>query len=215
MGVPQMGFQRNLAPDFGGIDWRSKRDKYKEKRKFRIMILGKITTTVNDIGLRYFADKIAPELIKNLTGEYEVHICGSGTPSPDLASKLSHKNIIFRGFIDDLSNELLSTDVFLIPTPIKLGGRVRVSYAWSAGCCVIAHEANNFGLVEMKNGENAILGKNGKQFTNAIEYLYKNPNEARKMEDASRKAFETYYNDKKWAQLIVDRITSASKDRIN
>jgi len=211
-GLPQMNFLRNLAPDIGGTDWRHEREVKEQGRVFRIMLLGDLNTTVNSVGLRYFSKAVYPALKKVMLSEYEIHICGSGTPPHDIAAELSAPNVYFRGFVDDLREELFLADVLLVPTPIKLGGRVRITYAWSTGICVIAHEANAFGLVEMQHQKNALLGGTAQEIAQSIAKVYEDKEYMRQIQNNGRLTFEEFYADPRWEREFVKIIEDAAID---
>ena len=160
-GLPQCKWLPNIVPDWGGPDWQERRRQQARNGKFKILLVGNILSTANLSGLYLFANETLPVLGRELGDAFEVHICGKGTPPPDLLPKLDRPSVHLRGFVDDIVSELLSSDVYIVPTPIELGIRVRIPYAWSAGCCVISHQANAAGLPGMKHGHNALLAPTG------------------------------------------------------
>jgi hypothetical protein len=168
-GLSHCQYLPNMVPDWGGVDWQERRREQPCNDKFKIVLVGPLQSTPNVTGLYLFANKTLPVLRRELGNSFEVHICGKGTLPPDLVPKLDCPSVHLRGFVDDIVSELLSSDVFLVPTPIKLGARWRIPYAWSVGCCVIAHQANALGLPEIKHGQNALLAPTGKGL--ALEIL--------------------------------------------
>ena len=96
--------------------------------------------------------------------------------------------------------------LFLVPTPIPLGSRVRIAYAWSVGCSVISHAANAVGLEEMEDGRNALLGFSGLDVAKAILRVREEPGLAGHLEANGRETFERYYSESATVDKIVSRV---------
>lgn len=137
-------------------------------------MFGNMHGTATLCGLKYFNDKIFYRLKK--TGEnFDVSICGKLSENALRILTISkEKNVFLRGFVKDLKKAILETDIVLVPTPVTLGIRVRIVYAWTVGACVIAHEASQKGMNDLIDGYNCILGKNAKDLVYKIILAKKN-----------------------------------------
>lgn len=184
----------NIIPDWGGQDWKQKRAAARRNDKFKIVLLGNLLSTSNFSGLHCFAHEVLPALTLQLGKNFEVHVCGRGELPRELASRMNSPNVYMRGFVDDIISELFSSDIFLVPTPIKLGIRVRIPYAWSTGACVVAHSANAAGLVELEHEKNALLSASGVGLANQIVCAFKDRELAKRLGEEGRKTYETHFS---------------------
>ncbi len=157
-------------------------------------------------GLYFLARDILPRLDSLLADQFEIHICGGGELTPELKQQFKRSDVILRGFVDDIISELRTSDVFLMPTPIPLGSRVRVAYAWSVGCSVISHAANIVGLEEMKDGHNALIGVSGLDVAKAILRIREEPGLAARLQANGRETFERYYSEAATVNKIVLKV---------
>ena len=171
-GVGRCQYLHNMVPDWGGPKWMERRLQEEPSGKFKILLMGHVGGTATLAGLYLLADEVLPALEHLLGSGFEVHVCGRGELPADLAAKLDRPSVRMRGYVDDIVTEIRSSDIFLVPTPIKLGVRVRIPYAWSVGACVVAHRANSQGLPELRDQTNALLASDGLRLARAIARAY-------------------------------------------
>ena len=203
-GVPHCKYMPTImAPDWGGLEWQNRRKQYPPNERFKIVLMGHVTGTATLSGLYLFANEILPVLEKALGDSFEIHVCGKGNLPADLITKLDRPSVRLRGFVDDIVLELLTCDVFLVPTPIKLGIRTRILYAWSVGCCAISHESNALGLAEMVHEENALLAPDGQALAQAIIRAYKDPDLRLRLRLGGRKTYETHFSPEVTSKKII------------
>ena len=205
-GIANCQHVRNVVPDWGGADWQSRRAAAPKGDKLKIVLMGNVGGTSTVAGIYFLVDDILPHLERLLDGQFEIHICGSGKLPDDLKWRLQRPGVVLRGFVDDIISELTTSDVFLVPTPIPLGSRVRVAYAWSVGCCVISHTANCVGLEEMEGGDNALLGSSGLEVAQAILRSREEPALTEQIQANGRKTFERYYSESATVDKIVSKV---------
>lgn len=195
LGLKNSQFIRNLVPDLGFAKNLKKNNKLK---KFKILMFGNMHGTATLAGLKYFNDKIFHKLTS--TGEdFEVSICGKVSKKAlEILTISREKNVFLRGFVKDLKKAISQADVVLVPTPIVLGIRVRIVYAWTIGACVIAHEANQRGMNDLIDGYNCILGKNSDDLVSKIILIKNNFFLKKKIIINARKYYEKNFNNDSW-----------------
>ena len=95
---------------------------------------------------------------------FEVHIVGGFFETLPVKLKLSltKSNIFIKGQVNPINDEINSADIFLVPTPIELGIRVRIITGFSFGSLIVAHTANKAGIPELEHGHNCLLSDNPK-----------------------------------------------------
>ncbi len=141
----------------------------KAQRPPKFILLGGVGGIATLSGLYYFANAVLPHLRKPISkGTIEVHLIGKGELEPKLEKKFRMAGILQRGFVEDLGEELNSTWALLVPTPIRLGFRTRILDAFRHRLCVIAHDANAAGFLELQHGKNCLLAQSGSEFASQI-----------------------------------------------
>ncbi|MGH7380731.1 MAG: glycosyltransferase [Candidatus Methylomirabilales bacterium] len=195
-GIPQCGYMPTPVFDAGGPEWFSRRMQYGSREKARILMIGHLRGTATVTGLELFARKILPVLEEQLGCDtFEVHIVGgfADTLSHRLRGMLFKPWVKFRGHVEPADEEFLSADVLLVPTPIKLGARVRIIVGYSFGCCVVAHAANKLGIPEMIHGENALLADDGYGLALAVIEAVKDRELRVRLGERGRRTYETHF----------------------
>jgi glycosyltransferase involved in cell wall biosynthesis len=161
-------------------------------KKFKIIHIGHLSGIATLSGIELLVNEVIPNLDKLIGPEnYELHIIGGyfeNLPA-SLKNKMTHESIIIRGQINPADDEFLSADIVIVPTPIKLGIRVRIVTAFSFGCCIVAHEANSHGIPELENGFNCMLSDNGYKMAEDCHLIYKNHELKLKLKENARKTY--------------------------
>ena len=119
----------------------------------------------------------------------------------------------FCGHSDDPSDEFLSADALVVPTPIKLGTRVRILTAFSYGCPVVAHEANALGIPELAARRNVLLGSSADELADAIVRVTGDDVLRRRLEDGGRTTFERWFAPGVAAERLVELLGSIAAGR--
>src|SRR6185503_9227039 len=99
------------------------------------------------------------------------------------------RHVILRGYIEDLDEEMDKVTAILVPTPIKLGARVRILEAFRYGVAVISHQANKAGMPELEHNRNLLLASSGQEFADAMLRLAAHQEDAVRL---GRTAFEEF-----------------------
>lgn len=195
-----------------GENWRIQRERAHDSAKFKIVLLGALHVTATMSGLKLFAHEIYPELCRSIgENNFEVHIIGSGSWPNEIRDITRNANVFKRGYVENLKREMLSSDLFLVPTPISLGIRVRVLTAFSYGQCIVAHRANTYGIPELSHNNNSLLGDSGAQLASLIIDAYKAPLLRKKLEDGARRTYEDFFS----PSIAAARILNVVEEMVN
>lgn len=182
------------------------------RKKFKILHIGHLLGVATISGLELMMSEVVPELVNILGSQnFSIHIVGGNyeTLPPRIQQMLQHPNVILRGHITPADEEFLSSDIIFVPIPIELGIRVRIITAMSFGCCVVTHVANEKGIPELKNGNNAMLGKNGKELAQQIVALLGNSSEREKLMDGAYGTYEQFFSIKSVGEEIKSALLTA------
>ena len=216
-GVTQTVYLPVPVIDRIGDDWSSARaEKAASKNHTRISLIGNLNGVATVSGLRVFADSILPMLVQTL-GEapFEVHVIGGGDLPSDLARKLAHPCVHLRGYVDDVHAEFLSSDVLLVPTDSEMGFRTRIAEGLSFGCCVVAHKANAYGMPELQNGRNSLLGSSGTELAELVARCVRDPALRLRLGRNGRETFVAGLDGKLICGRMIDLLEAAVDRRRN
>lgn len=153
----------------------------------RILHLGHLRGTTSINSFEYMLFNFIPELIKisgnqkieiNVVGPYSQHMLDA---FPKIKNEIKkYKFIKFVGPISPVEKAFLTNDLLLVCNEISLGVRIRVLTAFSFGFPVVSSESNKFGIPEMKNLNNCLIGNNAKDLAKGC-LLIKNNIRIKKM----------------------------------
>lgn len=211
-GVTHAKYLRYPAPDWGGSDWRARR-RSAATGPFRILLIGRVTGSSTLPGLYLLADEVLPALDRVLGDGFEIHVCGGGRLPDDLERRLRRPAVRLRGFVDDIAAEVLDADVFLVPTPLELGTRTRISYAWSCGSRVVSHSANSLGLRELEHEHNALLAADGQGLAEAIARLRHDPDLADRLGTGGRETYDSLFAPRVATAAVVEELERLANAR--
>ncbi|MBI2173591.1 MAG: glycosyltransferase family 4 protein [Candidatus Omnitrophica bacterium] len=117
-GLSGCEYLRNPVPDEAGADWQLKRAATATRGIPKLILVGRARGTATLSGLRQFAQETLPHLEQALGVDgFEAHIIGKDALPEELARRLQHPSVKIRGFVEDLAQEFLSADFFVVPTP--------------------------------------------------------------------------------------------------
>ena len=167
-------------------------EQVKQRHDAIICNLGQVNATANRYGIELVGKELAPLLEKKLVaGTYELMICGNGTLPKNVLAEIGHSTLNFRGFVDDIDDELMKADAFVClnnASPFKVC-HTRYLHAWSLGTCVIAHRDVTHSLPEMRHGYNCLLGNSISEVADMIKEVLSNEHLKRKIGDGGLETF--------------------------
>ncbi len=112
-----------------------------------LLFNGALYHSTNYDALRVILDKINPVLLAQKNFKYKILVCGKGLPdSFDNLSGYIDKNIVYAGFVEDISVYFSAADVFI--NPILSGGGVKTKAieALAMNCTVVSTELGAMGI---------------------------------------------------------------------
>ncbi|MCM0018619.1 MAG: glycosyltransferase [Tagaea sp.] len=184
----------NTWPDVFGADWAAKRAAAEAGRQ-GLEILGNIgglDATGNRFGLSYLAAEVLPALERlGLDEPWRINVCGRGKLPEDLARRLAHPRIVLRGFVPDIDEEMLANRIFLLCNNAGpyTGGYTRAIYALTAGATLVAHRRLADSMPELRDGENCLLGDDGKSIAAHVARASRDADLRRRLAEAGRATY--------------------------
>lgn len=138
----------------------------------RVLVLGGLGATATRLGLDLLLNEIVPRLRRlGVMDSIELRIAGTGTLQPRYVAPLEDAGAVLRGFVENSAQEIADCDIFLVPSPYPVGARTKVAEAFALGSAVVAHTLSAAGVPEMRDRENALLGRSGRSLAAAIARL--------------------------------------------
>jgi glycosyltransferase involved in cell wall biosynthesis len=165
--------------------------------RFRALHIGHLRGTATVAGLDLLVSDILPELDRVLGCDgYELHLVGGyyETLPERIRHVLNRPNVAVRGQVFPPDPEFLNAHVVLVPTPIRLGIRVRIVTALSFGSCVVAHVANRDGIPELAHDHNCLIGVDGKSVAAECIRAARDPELRRRVAAAGRATYEECFS---------------------
>jgi glycosyltransferase involved in cell wall biosynthesis len=159
----------------------------------RLLLIGHLQGTATLDGLRVFRAML-PHLERDLgPNGFEARIVGGYDPPSQIARILDHPAVRLVGFVEDVDEEFRRADVLLVPISIRLGVRVRILTGFSYGTCVVAHEANAFGIPELQGEANALLGSSPPELARAVVRAVRDPQLRTQLRAGARNTYERFF----------------------
>lgn len=179
-------------------------EKYSIDAGCKILLFnGALYHSTNYDALKVILDEMNPLLLSNKNFEYKIIICGRGLP--DFFNELrdyAHKNVIYAGFVDDISLYFKAADVFL--NPILSGGGVKTKAieAIAMDCTVVSTKLGAMGIKKEVCGEKLKIVSEG-EWKVFADLVIQSANET----IHTPKGFFNYY----YWESIVGRVVNALK----
>jgi len=148
----------------------------------RILHLGHLKGIVSIDSFKYMLFNFIPELIKILGNKkIEINVVGPYLKNmldsfPKFKNEIrKYKFIRFIGPVFPVEKTFLKNDLLLVCNEINLGVRIRILTAFSYGFPVLTYKSNKFGIPEIKNLKNCLIGNNAKQLAKKCLLIKSNP----------------------------------------
>jgi glycosyltransferase involved in cell wall biosynthesis len=209
IGVRGCEYLRTPLIDDAGPDCEAQRARLHTpgKTKTRILLVGHLKGTATLSGLYLFAREILPRLEAELgAANLDVRVVGGYEPPADLRALLDRPSVHMAGQVEPATEEFLRCDVLLVPTPIRLGIRIRILTGFATGSCIVAHTANSLGIPELIDGKNALLGRTGAELAAAVLRASTDGALRAQLRREARRTYEQYFSLETAGRLIVDEL---------
>ena len=176
--------------------------------KFKIITaLSNLESTSTLSGMVFLFEEVLDKLKSNI-GEknFEIHVIGKGNLPSSLKKYETDKNIIMRGYVEDINKEFDTADVVLIPTAVFLGFRCRILNSFAQGACTIIHQNDAINQPEIKNKINCLVGKNGEEVSNLVYEAYKDIKLRKKIRIEARNLYLNNFSPEISTPVILNKL---------
>jgi len=170
--------------------------KNQQKGTNKILFVGSLNYSPNDIGLQWLLASVLPEISEN----YNLQIVGSGSPSIELIDLIKKSlNVEFVGFVESLESYYTNTDIVLIPILSGSGTRLKALEAMSHQCAIISTAK---GVEGLEISDQVIIQDKPIEFAKSIDQILLDVDLKKSLGQKARKLVEDNYS---W-EIIGEKI---------
>ena len=101
----------------------------------------------------------------------ELHIIGGGKPSPELKESFNKPNVLYRGYVDNIWDELVDSFFVVVPGKLITGVRIRVPTIFSMMVPAIGNKVSFDGMFKNNKMQGALFAENNHQFSKNIKMM--------------------------------------------
>ena len=169
--------------------------------------IGHLGRTGSTYGLRYLLADVMPQLELRMSKvDYRLNIVGGGEVTAGLRPYLNHPKIVRRGYVADLDELLIASDMLLL---LNNAGRYWAAYtrhilAWSLGLCLIVHANSAHAIPEIEHMENALVGSTPEEVAEMIFLASTDSALNARIRQGGRATYEQYFTPEKVAATLSD-----------
>jgi glycosyltransferase involved in cell wall biosynthesis len=187
--------------------------KFEKNKKFKIITaLSNLQSTSTLSGLVFLFEEVLHRIKKSIGEEnFEIHVIGKGELPKSISHFANDKNIIMRGYVENLNEEFNSADLVLIPTAVFLGFRCRILNALAQGACTIIHQNDSINQPEIKHLKNCLVGKNGKEISELVLKVFHNIELRKEIRTNARTTYLENFHPKVATPLILETLKDIVK----
>lgn len=155
-------------------------ESYSSKKNNKINVcasIGNIQATGNMLGLDFLNSELYSQLNYEFKDQIILNIYGGGVKNILHQELDKHSNIIFHGFVDDLNQEIMKSDIFLIMNNCYedfVVCHTRYLHSWSLGCPVVGMTLSQAAMPELVNEKNCLLARNPIEIVSCIKQIRDN-----------------------------------------
>jgi len=186
---------------------------FDKKKKFKIITaLSNLQSTSTLSGLVFLFEEVLHRIKKNIGEEnFEIHVIGKGKLPKSISHFANDKNIIMRGYVENLNEEFNTADLVLIPTAIFLGFRCRILNALAQGACTVIHHYDAINQPEIIHLKNCLVGKNGKEISELVLKAFHDIELRKKIRTNARTTYLKNFHPKVATPLILQTLKDIVK----
>ena len=117
-------------------------------------------------------NQVWPKLLKDLsTYNLELHIIGGGKPSLELKKSFDKRNVYYRGYVDNIWDELVDSFLLVVPGKLITGVRIRVPTSFSMMVPAIGNKVSFDGMFKNNKMQGALFAENNHQYSKNIKMM--------------------------------------------
>jgi glycosyltransferase involved in cell wall biosynthesis len=181
--------------------------KIQEKGPKKLLFVGSLNYSPNDIGLQWLIASVLPKISQN----FKLQIIGSGLPSIELIELIQKSpSIEFLGFVESLESYYENTDIVVIPILTGSGTRLKALEAMSYQCAIIS---TSKGVEGLEITDQVIIRETPIEFANTIDEILLNSEQKVSLGIKARKLIADRYSWDIIGKKIFKSISSINAEK--
>ncbi len=200
------GVRSAIVQDGIEIKETNSKDFHKESRS--IIFTGNMKTVQNLHSITWFIEKVWPLIIK---AEPEVKLYITGGDEHLLYKKLrtnlkalNGQRIYPLGFVDDIDGTIFRCEVFISPTQMGSGIRLKVLNAMALAMPIVCTSFDAKTMIDAKNNEHFLIADNAETFLKSILHLFNNKKRAEELGSNAKQFVRENFTWQKCAKGLSD-----------
>jgi glycosyltransferase involved in cell wall biosynthesis len=183
-----------------------------DAKSLRLLFVGTLSWEPNYVGLIWFLETCWRELVLR---QPNARMTIVGKVSADQKSKLSsYKNVLCKGFVDDLSWEYRRCDLVVAPVFSGGGALVKIAEAAFYGKPIFTTRFAAEGYAGiLNNGEEIIVFRNGVDFIASIDFILQNKSFYYSLVRGARFKADSFFTIEYFEREIFDLIQSIGSSK--
>lgn len=155
----------------------------------------------NIVGMRWFLHEVFPSIRRELPSA-RLYIVGKDPPL-DIRRQHDDTAVVVTGFVPDIRPWVAKCPVFVVPTRVGSGMRIKVLEALAMGKAVVSTTIGCEGIDGLVDGENIVLADTAADFASAVVGLMHDRGKRERLGRAGRKLVTDLYQ---WS-AVADQFT--------
>ena len=190
---------RSLEVIPNGVDLNYFSTKEVKTDPLTLLFLGKLDYRPNIDAMFYFMEKIWPLIIKRIP-DAKFLVVGKDMPE-NLKSSLKSKNVILKGYVEDIREVLSSCSVMVVPLRYGGGTRIKILEAFAMGKPVVSTTLGCEGI-EVHSGEEILIADTPESFADSVLEVLTSSDVSKKLGSIGRKLVQEKYDWEKITQKL-------------
>lgn len=190
-----------------GIEVSERIEKNIVKKRNSIVFAGNLNIIQNRLSVTWFIRNVWL-MIKQKVVDSHLYLYGGGEEILYRESGMTKEDllaidIVPMGFVEDIDGEIMKHEIFISPSIIGSGLRLKVLRALSLGMPVVCTEIDAVGIDYLQNGVNAIVVNGADAFANAVLSLFDDETLCDSLGENAKKMVEEYYTWEEYTERMV------------
>lgn len=133
---------------------------------FSLFHIGSLNWYPNMDGILWFINEVFPQIV-NRRPESKLYLYGGGVPKYFQVDEKIKSNVVIKGFVEDIWQEISNKQLAIVPLRIGGGIRVKILELLAVGHNIISTKIGAEGI-PVENGKNIILADSKEEFIEKI-----------------------------------------------
>lgn len=180
-----------------GVDFDELEINDSPKLKYSLAHIGNLNWLPNRDSLQWFLNDIFPEIVSKFP-ESKLFIYGGGDFQKIKYDRSLQKNIIVKGYVENIWQELSDKSLSIIPLRVGSGIRIKILEMLALGLPIITTEIGKEGI-DVRDGEELLIAHSAEDFVDKIQRFFHHDSYGKQLSQRGRLFVKKYYD---WNNIV-------------